>query len=106
MKTYKVHTLSELSLWSDCDNPENRVNEEMITDSVIFKYSADGSEYININIRSSDKEDPKGINASIRFDVDSMEHLHSWLGTLLKNKVLITTPQSDEPFEEFKEISR
>ena len=85
MKKHEVHTLTELSIYTDCDNPENTVNLEIIKDPLVFKYHVEDRTSISLFISSADKDDSTLV-ASLRFDIDDMEHLHSWLGVLLRNK--------------------
>lgn len=84
MKQFRVHTLTELSIYSDCDNHENTIDDKMISDALIFKYSIEDTRFVNLLITSSDSSE--NVNTRIRFNVDDMEHLHGWLGILLRNK--------------------
>ena len=87
-KKYTVNSLTELSIYTDCNNSENTFNDEMLKDSLVFKYSADDIGYINLCINDLD-QDPDALRLRTRFSVDDIEHLHNWLGLLLKNKTEI-----------------
>ena len=87
-KKYTVNSLTELSIYTDSNNSENTLNDKPFEDSLVFKYSADDIGYINLYINDLDR-DPDTLRLRTRFSVDDIEHLHSWLGLLLKNKTKI-----------------
>lgn len=86
MKKYDVHTLTKLDIYSNCDNYENTINDDPLEDPLIFRFSTETRRKVCLSIVSTDRDDKNIPEIRVEFDVDDIEHLHSWLGVLLRNK--------------------
>ena len=84
MKKTKVHTLSELKIYSEEGTPENEVNGNMIDDSVITTLLVEDTRYVNIRMTQAGED--ISIIVNLQYSIEQIEQLHSWLGILLKNK--------------------
>ena len=84
MKTHKIHTDSELKIFSKSGSTKNEVNGNITEESIVTVFYVDDSTLVNIQMYDNEMDDKLLVN--LQYSIEQIEHLHSWLGLLLKSK--------------------